>query len=45
MHQADSLGLAHVVARLEAYGERMGATFSISPLLKRLAAEGKHFTR
>ena len=45
MFYADTVGLPTVVARLQAYGDRMGAGFQLSPLLERLAAEGKHFTR
>ncbi|MFN0183103.1 MAG: 3-hydroxyacyl-CoA dehydrogenase NAD-binding domain-containing protein [Aquabacterium sp.] len=45
MHYADSLGLQAVVDKLDAYGERMGPTFAVSPLLRRMAAEGKRFTR
>ena len=44
MFYADTVGLATVVGRLEAYGPRMGPTFSISPMLERMAAEGKTFT-
>jgi 3-hydroxyacyl-CoA dehydrogenase len=43
MFYADSVGLANVVARLKEYGPKLGAGFSISPLLERLAAEGKRF--
>ena len=45
MFYADTVGPAAVVARLQAYGARMGADFSISPLLLKLAAEGRFFTR
>ena len=45
MFYADTVGLPTVVAKLKAYGDRMGAGFTLSPLLQRLAAEGKHFTR
>jgi 3-hydroxyacyl-CoA dehydrogenase len=44
MHHADHLGLAEVVAKLKAYGPQMGPDFTISPLLERMAAEGKKFT-
>ena len=42
---ADTVGPATVVDRLQAYGDRMGAGFSISPLLLKLAVEGRFFTR
>jgi 3-hydroxyacyl-CoA dehydrogenase len=45
MFYADTVGLKTVVEKLKAYGERMGAGFSVSPLLERIAAEGKSFTR
>ena len=45
MFYADTLGPATVVDKLQAYGDRMGAGFSISPLLQKLAAEGRFFTR
>ena len=44
MHHADHIGLAEVVAKLQAYGPLMGPNFTISPLLERMAAEGKKFT-
>ncbi len=44
MHHADHIGLAEVVAKLKAYGPLMGPNFTISPLLERMAAEGKKFT-
>ena len=44
MHHADHIGLAEVVAKLKAYGPLMGPKFTISPLLERMAAEGKKFT-
>ena len=44
MHHADQMGLAEVVAKLKAYGPLMGPNFTISPLLERMAAEGKKFT-
>src|SRR5262245_49309292 len=43
MFYADTVGLTQVVAKLEEYGPRMGASFAISPLLKQLAAQGKRF--
>ncbi|MBC7957205.1 MAG: enoyl-CoA hydratase/isomerase family protein [Cytophagales bacterium] len=45
MFYADTIGLATVVAKLKEYGERMGPSFTISPLLEKLAAEGKNFVR
>ena len=45
MFYADSLGLATVVQRLQAYGERMGPGFTLSPMLLRKAAAGECFTR
>ncbi|AMM23605.1 3-hydroxyacyl-CoA dehydrogenase NAD-binding domain-containing protein [Variovorax sp. PAMC 28711] len=45
MFYADTVGLDTVVAKLKAYGDRMGPGFTLSPLLERLAAEGKTFTR
>jgi 3-hydroxyacyl-CoA dehydrogenase len=43
MFYADTVGLAQVVRKLEDYGPRLGKDFTISPLLKQLAAEGKRF--
>jgi 3-hydroxyacyl-CoA dehydrogenase len=43
MFYADTVGLANVVAKLKEYGPKLGADFKISPLLERLAAEGKKF--
>jgi 3-hydroxyacyl-CoA dehydrogenase len=43
MFYADTVGLPTVVARLEEYGPKLGKDFAISPLLRRLAAEGKRF--
>jgi 3-hydroxyacyl-CoA dehydrogenase len=43
MYYADTVGLANIVSKLKEYGPRMGANFSISPLLEELAAEGKRF--
>ena len=45
MFYADTVGLQTVVEKLQGYGGRMGAGFSVSPLLERMAAEGKSFTR
>ena len=45
MFYADTVGLPTVVAKLREYGDRMGPAFSLSPLLERLAAEGRSFTR
>ena len=45
MFYADTVGPATVVDKLKAYGDRMGPGFSIAPLLLKLAAEGKRFTR
>ncbi len=43
MFYADTVGLQNVVAKLREYGSRMGADFTISPLLEKLATEGKRF--
>jgi len=43
MFYADTVGLANVVARLKHYGPQLGKDFKISPLLEKLAAEGKRF--
>ena len=43
MFYGDTVGLATVVAKLEAFGPRLGKQFTISPLLAKLAAEGKRF--
>jgi 3-hydroxyacyl-CoA dehydrogenase len=43
MFYGDTVGLDNVVAKLQQYGPRLGADFSISPLLEKLAAEGKRF--
>jgi 3-hydroxyacyl-CoA dehydrogenase len=45
MAWADEIGLAKVVAGLEALAERQGPEFAPAPLLKRLADEGRFFTR
>jgi 3-hydroxyacyl-CoA dehydrogenase len=43
MFYADTVGLGTVVAKLKEYAPKLGAGFKISPLLERLAAEGKRF--
>jgi 3-hydroxyacyl-CoA dehydrogenase len=43
MFYADTVGLPEVVARLEEYRPRLGKDFTISPLLRQLAAGGKRF--
>jgi 3-hydroxyacyl-CoA dehydrogenase len=44
MFYADTLGLTHVVARIEALGAEHGPDlWTPAPLLKRLAAEGRNF--
>jgi 3-hydroxyacyl-CoA dehydrogenase len=43
MFYADTVGLKEVVAKLEGYGDKLGADFTISPLLKQMAAGGKRF--
>jgi 3-hydroxyacyl-CoA dehydrogenase len=43
MFYGDTVGLKTVVAKLKEYSSKLGAGFSISPLLERLAAEGKRF--
>ena len=44
MFYADTIGLANVVARIEEFGERHGASlWTPAPLLKRLAAESATF--
>ena len=45
MFYADTVGLDTVVAKLKEYGPRLGAGFTISPLLEKMAAEGKKFVR
>jgi 3-hydroxyacyl-CoA dehydrogenase len=45
MFHADTVGLATVVTKLKEYGPRMGAHFKISPLLEKMAAEGRKFVR
>jgi 3-hydroxyacyl-CoA dehydrogenase len=44
MFYGDTVGLANVVAKLKEFGPLMGASFKMSPLLERLAAEGKKFS-
>ena len=41
MFYGDTVGLAHVVARLKEYAPKLGSEFVLSPLLEKLAAEGK----
>ena len=43
MFYADTVGLPEVVKKLEEYGPALGKDFTISPLLKQLAADGKRF--
>src|SRR5690606_29779214 len=43
MFYADTVGLQNVVAKLKEYGPKMGPDFTTSPLLEKLAAEGKRF--
>jgi 3-hydroxyacyl-CoA dehydrogenase len=45
MFYADTVGLDTVVKKLKEYGPRMGANFKISPLLEKMATEGKKFVR
>lgn len=40
MFWGDQLGVANVVAALERYADRIGETFTVSPLLRKLAATG-----
>jgi 3-hydroxyacyl-CoA dehydrogenase len=45
MFYADTIGLDHVLTRLEDFAERHGAElWSPAPLLKRLAGSGKTFS-
>jgi 3-hydroxyacyl-CoA dehydrogenase len=44
MYYADSIGLETVVAKLHEYRPKLGPGFSLSPLLERLAKEGKKLT-
>jgi 3-hydroxyacyl-CoA dehydrogenase len=41
MYYADSIGLETVVAKLKEYRPKLGTGFTLSPLLERLAREGK----
>jgi 3-hydroxyacyl-CoA dehydrogenase len=43
MFHGDTVGLKTVVAKLKEYGPKLGADFKLSPLLEKLAAEGKRF--
>jgi 3-hydroxyacyl-CoA dehydrogenase len=43
MFYGDTVGLQTVVAKLKEYAPKLGADFSLSPLLEKLAAEGKRF--
>ncbi len=43
MFYADTVGLKNVVAKLKEYGPKLGSDFTISPLLEKMAAEGKRF--
>jgi 3-hydroxyacyl-CoA dehydrogenase len=43
MFYGDTVGLKTVVAKLEEYGPKLGAEFTLSPLLQQLAADGKRF--
>ncbi|HEY0940644.1 MAG TPA: 3-hydroxyacyl-CoA dehydrogenase NAD-binding domain-containing protein [Steroidobacter sp.] len=43
MFYADTIGLPTVVAKLKEYAPKLGPDFTISPLLEKLAAEGKRF--
>ena len=43
MFYGDTVGLKTVVAKLKEYGPKLGEDFSLSPLLEKLAAEGKRF--
>jgi 3-hydroxyacyl-CoA dehydrogenase len=45
MFWAGTVGLPKIVAKLQAFEARFGAAFKVSPLLEKLAAEGKTFTR
>jgi 3-hydroxyacyl-CoA dehydrogenase len=44
MCYADTVGLKTVVEKLKEYGPRLGSDFTMSPLLERLAAEGKRLS-
>ncbi|HET9444888.1 MAG TPA: 3-hydroxyacyl-CoA dehydrogenase family protein, partial [Steroidobacteraceae bacterium] len=43
MFYADTVGLKTVVAKLKEYLPKLGKDFKISPLLEKMAAEGKRF--
>ena len=43
MFYADTVGLPTVVAKLKEYLPKLGKDFTISPLLQKMAAEGKRF--
>jgi 3-hydroxyacyl-CoA dehydrogenase len=43
MFYADTVGLKTVVAKLTEYLPKLGKDFTISPLLQKMAAEGKRF--
>ena len=43
MFYGDTVGLKTVVAKLKEYSSKLGSGFGISPLLEKLAAEGKRF--
>jgi 3-hydroxyacyl-CoA dehydrogenase len=43
MFYGDTVGLATIVARLRAFGPKLAKQFTISPLLEKLAAEGRRF--
>jgi 3-hydroxyacyl-CoA dehydrogenase len=43
MFYADTVGLKKVVEALEGYEGKHGDAFAVTPLLKRLADEGKGF--
>jgi 3-hydroxyacyl-CoA dehydrogenase len=43
MFYADTVGLKNVVAKLKEYLPKLGKDFKISPLLEKMAAEGKRF--
>ncbi len=43
MHYADTVGLARLVERMKSYQHEHGDDFAPSPLLERLAADGKTF--
>jgi 3-hydroxyacyl-CoA dehydrogenase len=43
MFYGDTVGLKNVVAKLKEYAPKLGRDFTLSPLLEKLAAEGKRF--